>query len=439
MEPKNQGNSVPENDSQQEPTPLLPIDGMPLFVQEFITKMQSIYRTPRDYWAGSAIMATALAIGKNFELVTKYKNNPVFWGVFVGDVSSGKTEPLDVCLRYFSNADNDKYQAWKKEVAEFERLSRMSRKERLEEGTDDLVKPQCFHFIIKDTTPEAMAQAHDINSRGLMINRDELKGWIDDFGRYSNSGEQSNLLTIWSQKGVSYHRKGTGTLNIAKPIINVAGGIHRELLHTLATDNRGENGFLARLVAFFPDNTEKQPYNNAMPDSSLLDAWDNYIKSLVDIKEPIKLRLPDRTAKIYESWYNENVKKINAETSPYLKGVYGKLDIILLRTSIILRGMSYVLDGVMSPEILPKEMEDAIQITEYFRATALKVYRQIFGEKKFGNYDRKDIAVWLTNNTDLSKSLIASSVLNSSRMQLNRLIEKSTPKGISLPLQYQNK
>jgi hypothetical protein len=415
-------------DPEPEPvTPLLPIEGMPDFIQHFISQMEGIYRTPRDYWAGAVIIATALAIGDKMELSTKYKNNPILWGMFIGDVSNGKTEPLDACLRYFRKFDAKSINQHHLSLAEFDRIRSLTKQERENEGIDEIpVKPDCFQYLLTDTTAEGMADAHRINKRGLLINYDELKGWIDNFGRYSNSGEQSNMLSMWSQKGVTYNRKTSGILNIEKPCILVAGGMHRELLHTLATDNRAENGFMARMIAFFPDNTEKQLYNNAIPDPALLKAWDEYIQMLTGIELSMTLILPDQTAKLYEAWYNDNVQKINVPgTSPYLKGVYGKLDIIVLRIAIVLRGMNFQLEGISTPGILPREMEAAIQITEYFRITAIKVYRQIFGERKFGEYDKKDIAAWLTKHTNLTKVQIANQVLNSSRSQLDRLIVKT--------------
>ncbi|WP_297097538.1 DUF3987 domain-containing protein [uncultured Draconibacterium sp.] len=428
-------NSAP-GENEEITTPLLPIDGMPDLVQHFINKMHEIFRTPRDYWAGSAIMATALAIGNKFELQTKYKNNAVFWGMFVGDVSNGKTEPLDICLNYFTQKDNNNYKTFRSQLREFENNKALTRKEQKELGIENEERPECYQYILKDSTPEAMAEAHRINERGIMIYRDELKGWIDDFGRYSNSGEQSNMLSMWSQKGVTYNRKGSGILNIAKPVINVAGGIHRELLHTLATDNRADNGFLARMVAFFPDNTEKQPYNIATPDESLLNAWDDFMHELTIIKTPKTLILPTQTAKLYEAYFNDNVREINKEVTPYLKGVYGKLDIIVLRVAIIIRAMNYVHEGVTTSGIQPREMDAAIQITEYFRATALKVYRQIFGDKKFGTYDKKEIASWLVQNTKLTKTTIAREVLNSSRSQLDRITPQKA--GFSLDSKYSN-
>lgn len=421
--PSNEKEPVP---AEEKPTPPLPIEGMPEFIRHFITTMSGIYRTSPDYWAGAVIMATALAIGDKMELVTKYRNNAVLWGMFVGDVSNGKTEPLDACLRYFRRHDAKSIKQHDLNLAEFERIRSLTRQERENEGIDEMPpRPQCFQYLLTDTTAEGMADAHRVNTRGILINRDELKGWIDDFGRYSKSGEQSNMLSMWSQKGVTYNRKTSGILNIEKPVILVGGGIHRELLFTLANDNRAENGFLARMVAFFPDHTEKQLYCNELPDPALLDSFDDFIKLLTEVKEAKTLVLTDSSAKLYEAFYNANVKLINAEPTAYLKGIYGKLDIIVLRIAIVLRAMNFALEGIASPGILPREMEAAIKITEYFRATALKVYNQIYGGQKFGKYSKEDISVWLAQNTEIPKALIAQQILKKDRRQLYRLIEKN--------------
>lgn len=418
-----------EEPEEEKPTPPLPIEGMPEFIRHFIKTMSGIYRTSPDYWAGAVIMATALAVGDKMELATKYRNNAVLWGVFVGDVSNGKTEPLDACLRYFRRHDAKSIKQHDLNLAEFDRIRGLTRQERENEGIDEIPpRPQCFQYLLTDTTAEGMAAAHKVNTRGILINRDEIKGWIDDFGRYNQSGEQSNILSMWSQKGVTYNRKTSGILNIEKPVILVGGGIHRELLFTLANDNRAENGFLARMVAFFPDHTEKQLYCNEIPDPALLDSFDDFVKLLAELKEAKTLVLTDATAKLYEAFYNDNVRLINAEPTAYLKGVYGKLDIIVLRVAIVLRAMNFALEGIATPGILPREMEAAIQITEYFRTTALKIYSQIYGGQKYGKYSKEDISVWMAKNTELPKSMIASDVLKSSRSQLDRLLKKNSVK-----------
>ena len=77
---------------------------------------------------------------------------------------------------------------------------------------------------------------------------------------------------------------------------------------------------------------------------------------------------------------------------------------------------------------LYREMEAAIQITEYLRATALKVYNQIYCGQKYGKYSKEDISVWVAKNTDLPKTIIAKDVLKSSRSQLDRLLTKKSIK-----------
>ena len=68
-----------EGTKEEEPTPLLPIEGFPKFVQDFINKCSEVYCTPRDYWAGAVLMASALGIGDKLELLTRYSNFPIFW------------------------------------------------------------------------------------------------------------------------------------------------------------------------------------------------------------------------------------------------------------------------------------------------------------------------------------------------------------------------
>ena len=401
-------------------TPQFPIQGMPDDIQYFIKEMQNIYGTPIDYWAGAAILAYALAIGDKITLNTKYQNNPVLWGAFVGDVSNGKTEPLDLCMAFFRKSDSSSIEKYNQERQCYESDMQLSKADRA--GIERPDTP--LMYLLNDFTPEAMADAHRVNSRGLMIYRDELKGWLDDFGRYSKSGEQSNMLTAWSQKSINYLRKTGAIINIKKPCIFVAGGIHRELLHTLATDNRAENGFLARIIHFFPDNAEKQPYSNKKPDETLIAAWNNSLSALAKLDEPINIALGEKSHELYEAWYNKNVNEINKESTPYLKGVYGKLDIICLRMAIVIRGMFFNREGSKPMYILPREMETAIEMTEYFRATAKKVYRQIYGNQFYGAIDKKAVIKYLSENHQVPKIKIAE-YLDTSRSQVDRVLKNT--------------
>ena len=262
------------------------------------------------------------------------------WLVLVGDVSSGKSNPMDFCLGYYKRLDSESIRKYDENMAEYNLISKMTVKERIAEGISEKPnKPECFQYILNDFTPEALVAAHKVNNRGILIERDEIKGWIDDFGRYSKSGEQSNMLTSWSGIGITYNRKTSGILNILHPCIMVAGGMQPDLLRTLADDNRAENGFLSRLCSIYPDDTKKSNYNSAILPERIKQDWEKYLDRLISLKEE-KLILGENAQRRYEEWYNKNTTMINEEDNGFLKGVYGKLDIISLRVAIIIFGMN---------------------------------------------------------------------------------------------------
>lgn len=57
--------------------------------------------------------------------------------------------------------------------------------------------------------------------------------------------------------------------------------------------------------------------------------------------------------------------------------MFAYLDIIVLRNALIVHSMKMVLDRGAVDQIKPETMENAIRITEYFRATGLKAYDKI--------------------------------------------------------------
>ncbi|MBE0662575.1 MAG: DUF3987 domain-containing protein [Bacteroidales bacterium] len=383
-------------------TPLLPIEGFPEFIQEFITTCTSTYQTPRDYWASGVIIATALGIGDKIVIKTKYTDAPILWLCNVGDVSIGKTEPLKLCLQYFEQKDNASISTYNKAIEDWERT---------QNGTDTsngTERPRCFQYILKDATPEAMAEVHSVNSRGIIYYRDELKGWIDDFGRYNKSGEQSNMLSSFNQVSMPYNRKGSARItNIPKPFILVAGGIQPDLLPTLAKDARAESGFLARFVFAFPDNPVKPNYSKDVVPPELFQQFGLFLESLAKIPETITLKLGEEAELYYAEWFNHNAETSNATEIGYLKGVYGKFDIICIRIAIVIRGMNMFFNSETSDEITFEEMKAAVDITEYFRATALKVYDRIFGEGKLPPINRAQVIRYLVNEAGLPKTEVA--------------------------------
>jgi len=391
------------------PTPLIPLDGLPKYLVSFINEYTEVYNVPRDYITASVIFSTALAIGNKLELKGKYDNIPLLWMAIVGNVSSGKTEPLKTCLSFFTEKDSNSFKDYKAGLNEYEIYDQLNKKEK--ENLTPVDKPFYFQYLLNDYTPEALYNAHTINNRGICIYRDELKGWLDDFGRYSKSGEQSTMLSSFYRQPMQINRASKEPINIDRPSIYISGGIQPEILKDLAKDNRAENGFLSRMIFVYPDLDKKQYYSDKRLKDETLKNYHKYLNAFATIRETVNLTLSSEAERIYSKWFNKNADMTNSEPSGYLKGVYGKLDVISLRLAIVVQGMDLICNQNTTTEITAKSMQTAIDLTEYFRATALKVYHKIFLDNA-PQLNKKEVAKYC-KSLGASQNEIASAIKTS--------------------------
>jgi hypothetical protein len=58
-------------------------------------------------------------------------------------------------------------------------------------------RPERLRFLIQDATPEKMARLLAANSRGIVVSRDELAGWIEAFGRYHSGGKSGGERAMY--------------------------------------------------------------------------------------------------------------------------------------------------------------------------------------------------------------------------------------------------
>ena len=406
------GIETPQHDFKNKKTALLPISGFPKPLQDFINEYVNVYNTPRDYISASVLFSIAFAIGDKLELKGKYDNIPILWLALVGNVSSGKTDPLMKCLNYFSKKDNQSFKEYitdKKVYNEFSKNDKGS-----------MPEPKYFQYILTDYTPEALYKVHTVNRRGLCIYRDELKGWFDDFNRYSKSGEETNMLSTFYRTPIKINRSSQDPLQINNPSIFIAGGIQADLVSELAKNNRAENGFMSRFIFAFPDDSSKSYRNNKILRPEVLKQFHDYLDALVNLPETINLKLSTEAENIYTNWFNKNADEVNLTLSGYLKGVYGKFDVICLRLAVVLHGMDLAVNNNTSSEINQENMRSAVEVTEYFRTTALKVYNKIFKDKPNSDINKKDVIRFLHGDGH-SQNHIAK-IMNLSQPYINKVL-----------------
>lgn len=405
-------------------TPLLPIEGLPKQLQDIINECARVYGTHRDFWTGAVLMASALALGNNYRVKTQYTNGAVLWLGIVAKTGTGKTEPLRFAFRPFHDRDDEAIRNYEKELSEYEHYRRIDKKQREEEGiVINADVPSWRQYVINDITPEGIFYILKNNPRGISLVRDELRGWIDDFGRYNKSGEESTWLTSWSEQPITINRKNDKPIKINRPFICVAGGLQPSELAKLAAGSRAVNGFMQRICFVYPDKADRPYFNEDELRHKFIDDYDNYITELLSFNnpEPENIRLDEEATRIFKDFNNRLSDEINQLDDEFLTGICAKLPIIALRLALVIHFSNQAASKIIYPMIRGESMAAAVSMAEYFKITGAKVGRDLNNNTMIG-LDKKNVARWLNEEIGWNHEQLAK-ILKVSRQYVAKLLK----------------
>ncbi len=115
-------------------------------------------------------------------------------------------------------------------------------------------------FQTQDATTEKIAELLRKNPRGILINRDELAGWLRTLDKPGREGDREFYLEAWNGSGgFTYDRIGRGTIHVPAVTLSVLGGIQpgklRSYINASLADDAGNDGLLQRVqLLVWPDD-----------------------------------------------------------------------------------------------------------------------------------------------------------------------------------------
>ena len=342
--------------------PVLPIDWLSEPVQEYIRIVSESYGCPQEYVVVNSLYTAGIAAGKKVQLVTNpYTNYPCDFFCMVGKPSRNKTGPLKEVTRPLREQDKANFAKYSEEKNAYD--------QRKHEDKNYSGELPIFHQrVVGDSSPESR---NALLARGDMIGvvADELKSFIDSFGRYNKSGngsgaEISQLLSIWSNVGFTINRKSEETKLIDDPAMSINGGIQPELLgKTFGTDALMDSGFTQRFLFACPD---KVPFikrgDRKFMTLEVRESWTGTIGKLFNM-HPLTLQLSHEADRLYSDYADANDMRADTEKDCYIGGMRQKMNIHVLRLAIMAHLLS---DHWNEPVITGEGMEYAILLADYF-------------------------------------------------------------------------
>lgn len=361
-----------------------PVEVFPLPIQQIIKATNENLNFPIDFIGASLLYAVSVAVGNTHYVEVKkgFQQSAVMYLAIVARPGTTKSHPLSFALQPIVEQDKRTYRQYELQRQEYEQAVSLSKKEREQQFISEPTKPVWKKFLLSDFTPEALAEVHKFNKRGIGVYVDELAGWFKNFNRYNKGSEMEFWLSQWSGKPINIDRKTGEPIFIPLPFISVAGTIQRGILNELAKDSRTQNGFIDRILFVIPDNVQKEYWSETDLPPNISKNWENIISNLMNLSvtnddtlnpSPEVLKFTPEAKRILFEWQKENTDQCNIAENDTVSGIFSKMDMYVLRLALILEMMRYACNESDKQSISVESIQGAIKLVEYFKKSAVKV------------------------------------------------------------------
>ncbi|WP_084618604.1 YfjI family protein [Thalassobaculum salexigens] len=257
------------------PPPMLPLEEV--FTAKWahwIGAAAEAKSAPPDYVMGGLLATVGAAIG-NSRWVSPWagwSEPPIIWTMLIGAPSSNKSPALDAVLTPLKAVEREARQdkerdlrAWA-DADEVAKLAEAAWKERakaaLKQGKKAPPKPTEAHLgpephlpclVVTDSTVERLGVILANQTRGTLMARDELSGWLLGMTRYAGGGSDRPFwLEAYGGRSYRVERIGRDPAYVERLSVGVTGSIQPDRLRSLLIKS-DDDGLLARFLPIWPD------------------------------------------------------------------------------------------------------------------------------------------------------------------------------------------
>jgi hypothetical protein len=241
-----------------------PVDVLPEPLRSFVTETTEIMSADPALVALPLLTAMAGAVGNRraIEVRPGWTEPAVLWAAVVAESGSMKSPCADKALAFVRERQQAAFEAhgfamreWEIEKREYERASRR----RDANPGDPPERPVAERMIVDDCTLEALGPILAGNPHGVLLARDELSGWVEGFDKYNGGrgGEVARWLSLYNAGPLTFDRKLSGTIHVARAAVSITGTIQPKVLSRVAGSRHVDNGLLPRFLLAMPPRRPK--------------------------------------------------------------------------------------------------------------------------------------------------------------------------------------
>jgi len=270
---------------------------LPSTIRPWVADIAELMQCPIEFPAVCAMVAIAAMIGRRASIRPFQYNDwtayPNLWGMLIGRPSLMKSPPMKQVLapiRQLTELARDEYEAERKvydrqvelvsiesKQAKQDIASAMRDGKDVDVLSDKLIpdlpeKPKRYRYTVNDTTIEALAEVLADNPNGVLVERDELMGFLQSLERPGQDGARSFYLESWAGDGTyESDRIGRGNTRVSGACTSILGTIQPGplgmYLNEAIRGGTGDDGLMQRFqLSVWPDNPGEWKIVDRYPD-----------------------------------------------------------------------------------------------------------------------------------------------------------------------------
>lgn len=369
-----------------------PIQSLPEQLRQYVVEGAEAICCPVDFIAVPILVCAGGIIGDTCHIAVKpgWMEHAGLYAVFSCPPSSKKSPALKAASKFtkeFAAILEGEYQddmlTYYEEMAQYEKNLGDWKDGKITEKPWKPSEPKRKRLYTVEATVESLGPMMKENPQGIILIMDELSSWTRGMNAYKggNGADRQAYLSFYSAADYTIDRKGREPIMLPRTFLGVVGGIQPDILPELAGD-RGRDGFIERLLISSPTPV-RQRWNDKIISKDAEDTARGCFEDLfrirncmVDPAEPRLIELGPEAHGIFVPWHDACFQDIEENNlPPVLAGMWGKMPGQVARIALIL----HCCREPNAIRVSGDTMRMAIQLGEYFKANAKKVFASLDG------------------------------------------------------------
>jgi putative DNA primase/helicase len=393
---------------------------LPESIRGWLGDVADRLQCPPEYSTAAALVAMGALIGRRCTVRPKQKDDwqivPNVWGLIVGPPSAMKSPAIAEAQRPLRRLMAEAAAAYARECENREARQALAEAKRnaikrrmsaaLKDGQDTALLVDEFtgaaaasevterRYAVNDGTMEKIGELLVANPNGLLVNRDELSGWLATLDRDGHEGDRAFFLESWDgDHSYTVDRIGRGTQHIPALCLSLFGGIQpgrlAPYLDSAIRGGIGDDGLIQRFqVMVYPDPPRTWRNVDRWPDSAarnrafdVFQRLDRLTPSMVgatpqDDGLPY-LRFDSAAQALADAWRVDLMTRLRAgEEHPAVEGHLNKYPKLMPALALII----HLADGGQGAITLASAQR-AAALCDVLEAHARRVYASVTAEK----------------------------------------------------------